>query len=346
MKTSCIIVKSESVANPCTRSAGQVVSVRTRRTPLARKVASALAATVFATGLAVAGAEPATSKDAESPVTKINAEAATANIEVQHLRGNITVLMGSGGNISVLTGREGKLMVDGGIGVSRPRLSQALNHLGSGPLKYLIDTHWHWDHTDGNEWLHQTGATIIAQENTLKRLSETVRVEDWSHTFPPSPVGARPTVLVQTDKTLDFDGDTLVMHYYGPCHTDSDMYVYFKKADVLATGDTYWNGVYPFIDIVTGGSIDGMIRAANVNIDLITDNTIVVGGHGPVGNRAGLIEYRDMLAGIRKNVAALKKQGKSLEQAIAAKPTAVYDAKWGQFVISPALFTSLVYRGV
>jgi glyoxylase-like metal-dependent hydrolase (beta-lactamase superfamily II) len=115
---------------------------------------------------------------------------------------------------------------------------------------------------------------------------------------------------------------------------------------VLATGDTFWNGVYPFIDIVTGGSIDGMIRAANANIALATDNTIVVGGHGPVGNRAQLIEYRDMLAGIRKNVAKLKEQGKTIEQTVVAKPTAAYDAKWGHFVIDPALFTRLVYRGV
>jgi glyoxylase-like metal-dependent hydrolase (beta-lactamase superfamily II) len=117
-------------------------------------------------------------------------------------------------------------------------------------------------------------------------------------------------------------------------------------ANILSTGDTFWNGAYPFIDIVAGGSIDGMILAANDNIALATDNTLVIGGHRPVGNRAQLIEYRDMLVGIRKNVAALKKQGKSLEQTIASKPTAAYDAKWGQLVISPALFTSLVFRSV
>ena len=299
-------------------------------------------ATLFAAG----SAEGQELAHAESPVDKINAAAAKAEIDVKLLRGHIAVLSGSGGNISVLTTPEGKLMVDGGISLSRARLSPAIEGLGAGPLKYLINTHWHWDHTDGNDWLHQAGATIIAQENTLKRLSETVRVEDWSHTFPPTPSGARPTVVVNMDKALEFGGETLLIHYYGPCHTDSDMYVYFKKADVLAVGDTFWNGVYPFIDIVTGGSIDGMIRAANTNIALATDHTIVVGGHGPVGNRAQLIEFRDMLASIRKNVAKLKAQGKTLEQTIAAKPTARYDAKWGQFVIDPAFFTRLVYRGV
>jgi glyoxylase-like metal-dependent hydrolase (beta-lactamase superfamily II) len=326
-----------------------IIRTRSQRSTLLRDVSIAFAAALVAASAALFAAGSAAAQEqahAESPVDKINAEAAKAEISVQSLRGHITMLSGSGGNISVFTSKDGKLMVDGGIAVSRPRLSKAIDSLGPGSLKYLIDTHWHWDHTDGNDWLHAAGATIIGHENTLKRLSESVRVEDWTHTFPPAPAGARPTVIVDTDKTLEFGGETLVMHYYGPCHTDSDMYVYFKKADVLAVGDTFWNGVYPFIDIVTGGSIDGMIRAANVNIALATDHTIVVGGHGPVGNRAQLIEFRDMLAGIRKNVAQLKGQGKSLEQTIAAKPTARWDAKWGNFVIDPAFFTRLVYRGV
>ena len=126
--------------------------------------------------------------EAVSPVVKINEAAAKAEITVERLRGNISVLMGSGGNITVLTGPEGKLLVDAGIAVSRPRIQAALDGISDAPLKYLINTHWHWDHTDGNEWVHQAGATIIAQENTLKRLSTTTRVEDWSFTFQPWPI--------------------------------------------------------------------------------------------------------------------------------------------------------------
>ena len=343
-------IKAPSSTNlPTAPRTSATTQSKWRTNALRRDLATAFAAALLLASATLFAARPAEGQEpahAESPVDKINAEAAKAQIDVKRLRGNIAVLSGSGGNISVLTSPEGKLMVDGGIGVSRARLSPAIDSLGATPVKYLINTHWHWDHTDGNDWLHANGATIIAHENTLKRLSETVRVEDWSHTFPPTPAGARPTVIVDTDKTIEFGGETLIIHYYGPCHTDSDMYVYFKKADVLAVGDTFWNGVYPFIDIVTGGSIDGMIRAANANIALATDHTLVVGGHGPVGNRAQLIEFRDMLAGIRKNVAKLKAQGKSLEQTIAAKPTARYDAKWGHFVIDPAFFTRLVYRGV
>jgi glyoxylase-like metal-dependent hydrolase (beta-lactamase superfamily II) len=286
------------------------------------------------------------SADTDSPVAKINAEAAAAKIDVQTLRGNLAVLSGSGGNITVLTGTSGQLMVDAGIAVSQERLAAALRGLGAGPLRILVDTHWHWDHTDGNAWVHRAGATVVAHANVLKRLSQTVRVEDWKHTFAPLEKAARPSVIVADEKKLDFEGETLTIRYYGPCHTDGDVSVYFQKADVLVTGDTWWNGYYPFIDYVTGGSIDGMIRAANANLALSTDATLIVPGHGPVGSRADLVEYRDMLVGIRENVAALKKLGKSLDEVIAERPTAAYDAKWGRFVIDSAFFTRLVYRGL
>jgi glyoxylase-like metal-dependent hydrolase (beta-lactamase superfamily II) len=283
---------------------------------------------------------------ADSPVTKINAEAASADIAVQQLRGNISVLMGSGGNIGVFTGDEGKLMVDAGIAVSQPKLSAALERIGPAPIKYLINTHWHWDHTDGNKWVHESGATIIAHENTLKHLSETIRVDDWNFTFPPLPMAARPTSIVNTERMLDFGEEKVLIKNYGPSHTDGDLYVYFTKADIFVTGDNWWNGYYPFIDTANGGSIDGAIYAANVNIAQATDNTLIVPGHGPVGDRTQLIAFRDMLVDIRDNVAKLKKQGKSLDEVVAAKPTAAFDAKWGGFVIDGAFFTQLVYRGV
>ena len=133
---------------------------------------------------------------------------------------------------------------------------------------------------------------------------------------------------------------------YKTAHTDGDLSVYFKNADVLATGDTFWNGVYPFIDYVEGGGIDGMIEAANANVAMTTDTTIIVPGHGPVADRKQLVAYRDMLVAIRKNVADLKAKGLTVDQVIAAKPTSEFDANWGQYVINPAFFTRLVYRGL
>lgn len=283
---------------------------------------------------------------AESPVTKINAAAATAPVTVQTLRANISVLEGSGGNITVLSGKSGKLLVDAGIAVSREKVEAALAEIGPGKLVYLINTHWHWDHTDGNAWMHAAGATIIGRPQTRERLAVSTRVNDWDYTFRPMPAAARPTIIVKKDESLDFDGETVFIHPYGRAHTDTDLSVYFNQADVLATGDTFWNGWYPFIDYSTGGSIDGAIRAANENIARAGKTTLVVPGHGPVTDLDGLVKFRDMLVAIRHNVSVLKKEGLSVEQVVARHPTAAFDAAWGQHVIDPAFFVRLVYRGV
>jgi glyoxylase-like metal-dependent hydrolase (beta-lactamase superfamily II) len=277
--------------------------------------------------------------------TMIN-EAARAKIEVHALRRNVSVLEGSGGNIAVLSGKGGKLLIDSGFTVSRVRIAAALNGLSSDPVTQLINTHWHVDHTDGNAWVHAEGATITAHENTRKHLSTATRVEAWSYTFPPAPAGAIPTTVFDDDHQVHQNDTRIALKYYGPAHTDSDISVFFEEADIIHVGDTWWNGFYPFIDYSTGGSIDGMIRATERNLAVVTDKTIIIPGHGPIGNKAGLTEYHDMLVAIRNNVAELKKQGKSLSETIAAKPTAAYDTKWGQFLMTPAIFTGLVYSGV
>lgn len=282
----------------------------------------------------------------ESPVLTIMRAAATAEIIPTKLRGNITVLEGSGGNISILSGSDGLLMVDAGIGVSKPNVSAAIKNISSKPLKFLINTHWHFDHADGNLWIKQQGATIIAQENTLKHLAVETRVDDWDYTFPATPAEALPSKTFKDTNSMTFNGEKIQMKSYGPSHTDSDISVYFPKADVLVVADTWWNGYYPFIDYNTGGSITGMIKAAKENISRVTDKTIIVPGHGPVGNKKELTEFRDMLVNVHKKVAALKKQGKTLEEVVASKPTAEYDSKFGGFVIKGDVFTYLVYKGV
>ncbi|RYJ44227.1 MBL fold metallo-hydrolase [Flavobacterium beibuense] len=280
----------------------------------------------------------------ESPVTIIKNAAATAKINVTKLRGNLSMLEGSGGNILVSYGPDGKLMVDGGIGVSKPNVSAALNGIGKNPLKYLVNTHWHFDHVDGNEWLHEAGAVIVAHENTLKNMSKTTRVDDWDYTFPPAPAGALPEKTFKKKEKLSFNGEEIKMSYYQPAHTDSDISVYFPKADVLHVADIWWNGHYPFIDHNTGGNIKGMIDAANISLQNSSKDTIIIPGHGPVGNRKQLTEYRDMLSDIYDRVRTLKMQGKSVNEVVAAKPTAKYDAVYGTFIIGPDFFTRLVYR--
>ncbi|MGY2904053.1 MBL fold metallo-hydrolase [Bradyrhizobium sp. URHC0002] len=285
--------------------------------------------------------------EARGLVSLIKDSAAAAPIKTFKLRNNISVLEGSGGNIAVLTGSDGKVLVDGGIGVSRARVTEALAALSPEPVTHLINTHWHFDHADGNDWLHSAGAKIIAQENTRKHLSGIQRVEDWDYNFLPSPAGAIPSEVFAKEHSLKLNGASIGLKYYGPAHTDGDISVMFAEANVIHVGDTYWNGIYPFIDYSTGGSIGGTIAACDASLAAATGDTIIIPGHGkPVSNKAELQEFRDMLVAIRDNVANLKKQGRTRDETVAAKPTAAFDAKWGQFVIDPGFFTRLVYEGV
>jgi glyoxylase-like metal-dependent hydrolase (beta-lactamase superfamily II) len=284
---------------------------------------------------------------AQGTVDTIRAAAAAARIKVYRLRGNVSVLEGSGGNIAVLTGTDGKVLIDAGIAVSRARIAEALTSLSAEPIRHLINTHWHFDHADGNEWLRGEGATILAHENARKHLATAQRVEDWNFDFPPSPPAALPTEVMSADRTLRLNGATLALKHYGPGHTDGDISVAFEQQEIVHTGDLYWNGAYPFIDYSTGGSLGGNIRAVEAILAGTTDRTIIVPGHGhPVSNKAELEDYHAMLVGVRENVARLKKQGRTLDETIAARPTAAYDAKWGQFVIDPAFFTKLAYADV
>jgi glyoxylase-like metal-dependent hydrolase (beta-lactamase superfamily II) len=304
-------------------------------------------------GASLAGIRPSLAAAADEKggvVQQFRAGGATAKIDVVELRGGIRVLIGSGGNIGVLPGKDGKLLVDAGLAGSKPQISDALANMGGGGgngVAVLVNTHWHFDHTDGNEWMHETGAAIVGHENCRKRLSEPTRVDAWDFTFPPAPEGARPIATIKHDLTLFFNDTRVVIEAYGgPRHTDTDLCVTFPDADVFHAGDTWWNGHYPFIDYSTGGSINGMIQAVEQNLEKIGPKTQVIPGHGPVGDKSSMAEFRDVLAGARDAIAAMKKQGKTLEEVVAAKPTAKHDAKWGDFVINPATFAALVYAGV
>jgi glyoxylase-like metal-dependent hydrolase (beta-lactamase superfamily II) len=285
--------------------------------------------------------------EARGLVSLIKDSAAVSPIVTHKLRNNISVFEGSGGNVAVLTGSDGKVLIDAGISVSRPQITKALADLGNEPVTHLINTHWHFDHADGNDWLNSIGAKIIAQENTRKHLAEVQRVEDWDYNFLAHLPGGIPSEVFAKEHRLKLNGSTIDLKYYGPAHTDCDISVTFTEANVVHVADTFWNGIYPFIDYSTGGSIDGTIAASDANLASTNDDTIIIPGHGkPVSNKAELKEFRDMLVSVRENVAALKKQGRSRDETVAARPTAAFDAKWGQFVIDGGFFTRLVYEGV
>lgn len=280
------------------------------------------------------------------------ASGATAKITTQALRRNVSALIGSGGNIAVLPGpaggpgADGKLLVDSGFSTSRPQLLAALSALGPDALGLVINTHWHYDHTDGNEWMHGAGATLFAHEKTRERMSTQQTLAAFHLTVPPSPTGALPTELFDNTRTLHGNGATVVLTHYEPAHTDTDISVRFVEADVLHVGDTWFNGLYPFIDYSTGGSIDGMIRATERNLAETTDSTIIIPGHGPIGTRVQLAATRDMLVAVREKVAGLKKAGRTVEEVAAAKPTAAFDGSFRGLTGTPDFFVQLVYQGV
>jgi glyoxylase-like metal-dependent hydrolase (beta-lactamase superfamily II) len=277
---------------------------------------------------------------------QLRTAAANETIRTTKLTDTIFLLQGVGGNIVCQVGPDGKVLIDSGISTGARLLLDALEKLDEHRLKLLINTHWHFDHTGGNECVNQAGASILAHENTRKRLSVDTRLEGWVYTFPAAPAGAIPTTVFEDEHTVHANGSTLALKHYSPAHTDSDISVHFTEADVLHTGDTFWNRNYPFVDYSTGGSIDGQIRAAEANLAKVTATTVVIPGHGAVGGKADLTLFRDVLVEAREKVAKLKKQGRTLEEVITAKPTAPYDAEWGQSFQSPKSFLGWVYQGV
>lgn len=269
------------------------------------------------------------------------AQTGSVPIATQKLTDSVWLLSGPGGNVAVLTGKDGLVAVDTFVQPAWPAFKKVLDGLG-GPLKAAIDTHWHFDHADNNAGFRGAGAAVIAHANTAKRLSE--RHEVLGMRFEPAPEAGRPTQTFTASHRLDANGETIELGALPPSHTDTDIYVRFSKANVLHLGDTYFNGGYPFFDTVTGGRIGGMIDAASRGLALADATTKIIPGHGPLGDRETLTRYRDMLVAVRDRVQKLKAAGKTLEQAIAEKPTADLDPTWGKGFMTPDVFVTLVYN--
>src|SRR6202522_1534966 len=275
-----------------------------------------------------------------------------APLETQRLAGDVTMLSGPGGSVVVLNGPDGKFVVDSFVAPAWPRLKKALDSLGNVPVKCVIDTHWHFDHTDNNAPLHAAGATVLAHENTKKRMSEPhdlpvlYRGTDGalaSLHFDPSPVEALPQETFATSYQLRANGEILDLQHVAPAHTDSDIYVHFQKANVISMGDLFFNGMYPYIDPGTGGTISGMIAVADKILSLAGNDTKIVAGHGPLGNKADLTKSRDMLITSRDRVQKLKSAGKSALEAVAGKPFADLDPAWGKGIINGDQWVQIVY---
>jgi cyclase len=301
-----------------------------------------------ASAMSNAQAAPSAADLLASMRAKFNA----APIPSQKLADNVTMLSGPGGSVVVLNGPDGKFVVDTFVAPAWPRLKEALDDLGSAPVKYVIDTHWHFDHTDNNAPLHAAGATVLAHENTKKRMSEPhdlpvlYRGPDGALAglhFDPSPAEALPQQSFAATYKLQANGETLALQHFAPAHTDTDIYVHFQKANVISMGDTFFNGMYPYIDPGTCGKITGMIAAADNILSLADNDTKIVAGHGPLGNKADLMKSRDMLITSRDRVQKLKSAGKSPQEAVAERPFADLDPVWGKGIINSDQWVYVVY---
>jgi glyoxylase-like metal-dependent hydrolase (beta-lactamase superfamily II) len=256
------------------------------------------------------------------------------------------MLEGAGGNIGVSAGQDGQFMIDDQYAGMTENIRKALAALGPQPLRFLVNTHWHGDHTGGNENFSKTGAVIVAQDNVRKRMSTEQFIKLFDTHVPAAPAIALPVITFSESVSFHLNGDDIDVVHVAPAHTDGDSIVYFRKANVIHAGDTFFNGMYPFIDVSSGGSINGQIAAAERILGMGDEHTRIIPGHGPLADRAALRAYRDMLAKVRDRVAPLAKAGKSLDQVLAAKPTAEFDASWGKGFLKPEQFVAIVYSSL
>ncbi len=279
-------------------------------------------------------------------LTQCRADAKLSPMTSETLRGGLTVLFGMGGNIAVFSRPDALLLVDAGWSTEEQQISRMLAGISSLAPSTLINTHWHYDHTDGNAWIHARGALITAHRNTLKRLSVTQLNDVLGAIFPASPAVALPTDIFDIGARMSVGEVGIVLTHYPPAHTDGDISVHFEELDILHTGDTWSNGLYPFIDASTGGHIDGMIQATQTNLRRVSAATVIIPGRGPVGNREQLERSLDMLTELREKVATLKQRGLTFAEVVAGKPETPYEKHFSGSFVPFNLFLSCIYSGV
>jgi cyclase len=277
---------------------------------------------------------------AADPVDERRAQMGAAPITSNRLGPNLVMLFGPGGNIAALHGPDGTVIVDTFVKPAWAGLKQALDGLG-GPLKLAIDTHWHFDHADNNDRVREAGGATLAHENTRLRLSQSHDLLGMK--IKPASPASLPTQTFRDNHAVYANGETLHLVHVKPAHTDTDIGVMFVNSNVLHMGDLFFNGFYPFIDASTGGSINGMIAAADTALALVNPQVRIIPGHGPLGDKVSLGKYRDMMVTVRDRIQKLKSSGQTLEQVVAAKPTKDLDDPWGKGFMQPDFFVTIVY---
>jgi glyoxylase-like metal-dependent hydrolase (beta-lactamase superfamily II) len=298
-----------------------------------------VAASMLLAGVAFAQQSP-------TPAAPPLADFSKVEIKTTDLGDNVYMLEGQGGNITVAVAKDGIIMVDGQFAPLHDKIKAAIEATSKQPIIYLINTHYHGDHTGGNEPFAKDGVTVVSQINVKNRLAAGTTNGLTGAKTPPAPQGALPSKTYTNVSKIHLSGRVADLKHIANAHTDGDTYVWFKTANVLSTGDTFTNGRYPNIDFANGGSIKGMIAAADAYLKLANAKTRIVPGHGPLADKAALTEYRTMLVTARDRMAKLVKEGKSEDEAVAAKPFADLDAKWAPTELASKNFIRVVYHSL
>lgn len=258
----------------------------------------------------------------------------------------IYMLQGMGGNIGLSVGKDDAFVIDDQYAPLTAKIKAAIATVTSKPVRFVVNTHWHMDHTGGNEGMASSGAIIVAHENVRRRMSREHFSAFFKSTLPPSPVGALPVITFSDTISFYVNDDTVRTSHVRDAHTDGDAIIVFHKANVVHMGDTFFNGMYPFIDVETGGSLAGTIAAVNGTLAATNPTTRFIPGHGPLANRADLESYRDMLVTVRDRIGPLVAQGRTLKQIVDAKPLADLEAQWGKGFMKTDNFLTIVHASL
>ncbi len=270
----------------------------------------------------------------------------SVEIKTTQVSGHVWMLEGAGGTLGVSAGEDGIFLIDDQYAPLTPKILAAIAGIRKGPVKFVLNTHWHGDHVGGNENIGKTGSLIVAHDNVRARMSTDQFLEFLKKDVPASPKIALPVVTFSETVTFHINGDTLRVVHVPAAHTDGDALVQFVKADVIHMGDLYFSGMYPFIDLSSGGTIGGLIAGLEKALAMSGADTRYIAGHGPSSDRDGLLSYLEMIRTVRDRVAELKGAGKTLEAAVAARPIADLDETWGGGWIQGDQFVEFVYRSL
>ena len=278
-----------------------------------------------------------------APVAPAQTDFSKVEIKSVKLAPGLYSLFGSGGNMALLTGADGAVLVDDQFAPLAPKIRAAIALLTDRPVRFVINTHWHFDHTGGNEAFGGNGSIIVAHENTLKRLSTKQLIDFFNLETQPSPRAALPVITFSDDLQLHLNGQDIEALHVKNAHTDTDVLLFFKPANVIHMGDLFTNGTYPFIDMGSGGSIEGMIASCSIVLTRSDDQTQIIPGHGPMAKRADLQSWCAMLTTVRDRIVSAIGAGQTLQQVLAAKPTAEFDERFSKGMMNAGVWVQRVY---